>query len=408
VNRTFLRFVVPFLMLGACAVPGAGQEVKIVIYTLQDLSGPTTSHDFEQTITDALAAEFGSSGDYKVLPQADWETAARAKSLVPRDLLSGSAAAGLARGISADMAVSGSYALVTADGDQRIALSLQCWDAATGQLLAGLQRATRFDLAFYISLHDWVADLVRSLQSGDAVPTQAAAAANPAPMPAEITFVSRDEGMAVLIAGDTRAGVIADGKLTFPVGSMAVGTPLQVIKQKSGYHESAQTVKAAPQVTLTPLAKEHISAAELIWTTGQMAGLGAALRGYVVPDSFYVYAGDYLYVQTPVVPALRAILHDDLYFGFGAYLFFPPDAPLRLSLATGAGLIWSHFSQPGMPVYTDFYLDVASWTLETRILGPILFLRQDYKYTLGISTNLAGRGWPVKGFPLTTIGVLFQ
>lgn len=413
-NRNGLLPILLCLMLGVSGMPAAGEDSqptaaeRLVVFAVQDLSGAGAGRDFEQTITDAVAAEFISSGAYQVVAQADWEAAAREKSLVPRDLLEGVAAAGLARSVDAAVAVSGSFVVGPAEGDQKIAFSLQCWDAVTGELIAGLQRTSRFDLGFYISLHDWIAQLVQSLQAGVPVPTQTEAAAAPAPAPAQITFLSRDEGMEVLIGGDARAGVIANGKLIFPVGAMKDGTPLTVTKRKPGFHEDVQSVKAAPQVSLTPLAREHTSTGELTWTTSQLVGLGLALRGFSVPDWSFMYTGTYLWLQTPAVAALRGVLHDDLFFGFGGYLFFPPEAALRFSLSTGVGVIFSVFTQPGEPVYTDFYLDVASWTLETRILGPVLFVRQDFKYTLGIGENLAGRGWPVKGLPLTTIGVMFQ
>ncbi len=413
-NRTLLRTVVVPLVLAACAASASGQDAapaargSIVVYSLQDLSGPGATHEFEQPITDAVVSELGSIGVYDVVAPEKWAAAAQSRDVAPRDLLQGAAAASLARDVSADMAVSGSYAIVDADGGQQIALSLQCWDAASGRLLAGLQRTTRFDLAFYIALQGWVDELVQSLQSGQGVPTQAEAQAITAASGGEISFRSADNGMQVVIAGDTPAGVIANGKLSFPVGAMPTGTPLTVTKEKAGYHESVQAIKSAPVVNLTPLAKLHDSAAEVTWTTGQLLGIGGAVRGYAVPDTCYLYAGNYIYLQTPQSPALRGILHDDIFTGFGGYLFFPPGALFRFSLATGAGFILSAFSQQGMPVYTDLYLNVASWTLETRILGPTLFIRQEFKYTLGIATNLEGRGWPVTGFPLTTIGILFQ
>ncbi len=411
-NRMLSR-AVPFLLaLAVCSSPAHGQDAgtegadTAVIYTLQDLSGSATTHDFEQTITDAITAEFEASGAFRLVSQADWEAAARSRSLTVRDLLGGPAASELARSLKADLAVSGTYSVVDLEGLEQILVSLQCWDARDARLLAGVQKTSRFDLAFYLALRGWVAGLLPAIR----LPAQAGPVpVTPSkPLLRDITFVSAEEGMEVLIAGDASAGVITGGELVFPLGAMAEGTLLRVTKRKAGYHDAVQTLKAARQVTLTPLVKKSSFAADVEWTVGEILGAGSSLRWYPVPDALFASFGVYLFAQPPVTPAPRAVIHGDASVSFGGYLFFPPDAPVRLSLETGAGVVLSAFTQPGFPLYTDFYLDVASVTVETRVLGPPIFLRIDSRYALGIGTNLVGRGWPRDGLPFATIGVLFR
>ncbi|HUJ77318.1 MAG TPA: hypothetical protein VL359_20805, partial [bacterium] len=321
-NRLCPLLILLGLFLSASAPRTAGQETqsattqRLIVLTVQDLSGPSSTHGYDQPITDAVAADFAAGGAYQIVPTAEWQAAAQAKSLQPRDMMAGSTAAAFGRATGAALVVSGAYAVVPMGSDEQIALTLQCWDAATGALRAGLQRTARFDLSFYLELQDWVAALGQSLQSGEAVPTQAQDALPP-PAPSQITFLSHDEAMEVLLGGDTSAGFVANGRLVFPINGLKDGTVFSVTKRKPGYHESVQAVKAAPQVLLTPLAREHPGAVEVFLTTGQVLGLGAAVRGYGIPDWFYASLGTYAYVQTPQVAALRYVFHDDISFRMG-------------------------------------------------------------------------------------------
>jgi hypothetical protein len=190
---------------------------------------------------------------------------------------------------------------------------------------------------------------------------------------------------------------------------MPEGTPLQVTKHKAGYHDAVQAVKAARQVALTPLVKKSSLAMELDWTIGAILGAGTALRWYPVPDGLFVSLGAYAFFQPAVNPAPRGVVHGDASLALGGYVLLPPDAPVRLSVASGAGVVLSIYTLPGFPLYTDYYLNLVSVTLETRVLGPPLFLRIDSRYALGLGTSLVGRGWTRNGLPpLMTIGVLFR
>ena len=130
------------------------------------------------------------------------------------------------------------------------------------------------------------------------------------------------------------------------------------------------------------------------------------MRAYPVPGWFFFSLGSYAWAQPPATFALRAVLHVDTYANLGAYIFFNPDAPLRVGVAGGTGMILSFLAVPGTPAFSDFYVDVFSWWVETRLLGVTLFVRQDYKYALGSGANLLGQGWMVRNFPPTSLGVV--
>lgn len=381
-----------------------------VIYTVQDLSGPATTHDYEQTITDVIAAAFTASGSFSLVSQADWQAGARSRSLSDRALLGGAAASELARGLKADVAVSSSYTVVDDSGTERILVTVQCWDAAGARLAAGFIKASRFDLGFYLSLRDWVAGLIASI--GNTPHPQSAAkpvarTLSPPLLP-RITFQSVDDGMEVLIAGDVSAGTVSGGKLEFAAGGIPQGTVLQITKRKAGYHDSIQKVKAARVITLSPLVKKSSFAAQVDWTIGEILGAGGALRWYPVPDTLFASAGTYLFAQPSITSAPRAVLHGDASLSFGGYLLFPPDSPVRLSVQTGGGVVLSVFTQPGFPVYADYYLNVIGLGVETQVLGFPLFLRVDSRYALGLPGGLVPRGIVRSGLPLVTLGALFR
>jgi hypothetical protein len=388
----------------------APTPVTAVIYTVQDLSGPGTTHDYEQTITDALAAAFAASGSFRLVAQADWQAGARSRSLSERALLGGAAASELARQLKADVAISGSYTVVDDGGTERILLTVQCWDAARERLSAGFIKASRFDLGFYLSLRDWVAGLIPGISiAPPSQPVAKPAARTPsAPLLPQITFESVDDGMEVLVAGDLSAGTIAGGKLEFEAGGIPRGTVLQITKRKAGFHDSVQKVKAASVITLTPLVKKSPFAVQVDWTIGEVLGAGGALRWYPVPDTLFMSAGAYLFAQPSVTFASRAVLHGDASVSFGSYLFFPPDSPVRLSLQTGGGAVLSVFTQPGFPVYADYYLNIIGLGVETGVLGIPLFLRVDSRYALGLPGGLVSRGITRNGLPLFTLGAIFR
>ena len=105
-----------------------------------------------------------------------------------------------------------------------------------------------------------------------AAPLQGKAAqAAPVSVVPSIAFVSQDDGMEVLLAGD-QGRLIYGGKLAWAAAEMPAGSVFRVPKCRQGYHESWETVRAAPEIRLSPLVKEHSNAVEVDWTYGQLLG----------------------------------------------------------------------------------------------------------------------------------------
>ena len=390
--------LIPLLVtLALSSVPLDGQAsgagAACVVFPVQDLSASADSRDYAAAITETVSAAFAASG-FHVIPLSSWRDAAVELSVDLAGPLAETDALAVAASVGADLAVTGLYTV----RDDEIYYSIQCWNVAQRKLAAGLQARTPFNLAFFSGLN-------LSLAS-DLIPRLAPQAA----LPPRVVFTSRDEGMSVKLSGDQELGQVVDGRLSLPASAITPGARVTLEKSKPGYHPSEQAVTLAvgKDIPLAPLVRESRYGMEVNATIGQLLGLGVALRDYPVPDWFFITFGSYLWLQPPLDFAPRAVLHSDLFGGIGGYLFLKPDAPVRLGVSTGAGLIISLMSTSGLPTYTDFYLDVVNWWLEATLFGTTLYVRQEFKYALGIGINLLGRGMMIPGYPPTTLGVLFR
>jgi hypothetical protein len=393
------------LSLFACALAsGLAAETqvsgrKVCVFTIQNLTPGSAYAEYETVITQTVEQEFEGAGA-RLIKRGAWSKAPRMPQ-DPGDLLRSPAAIAVAEDVGAAIAVNGSYVVE----DEQILVSLQCWDVAARAPLSGFLRAWRFNLAFYNSLHEEITSKLvpRIAFRNDRSPVPDT---SPIPLP-ELSFLSPDEGMEVLVEGETPAGVIEDGRLSWAAGDLAKGTRLTVTKKKAGFHTAQQTVRVKPEIQLSPLAKETRQSAEVDWTLGQLVGLGFAVRGYAVPDTLFTWISGYLFLQLPSTSAGMPFFHSDVGTGVGAYVFFPPSSPVRLGVSTGLGAIFSFQPIAAAHPYVDFYLDVVNWWVEANIKGITFFFRQEWKFALGLANNLLGRDWVMvaNSFPPMTIGI---
>ena len=405
--------------LALCLLPcrgfaqtGTAGPASCAIFTIQDLSSTSDTKDYEQTITDSISATFQVTG-FDLVPPGEWRGLAQKLSIEPSSLVRESEALSLAAAVKARVAVSGFFVV----RDDQIYIALQVWDVPGAKLLTGIQKRAPFNLAFYSALHEWVAEMLPEIKRlGAERAPPAAMPSTPAVPPAvvletvsAITFLSRDEGMEVLLAGDLRVGSITDGRLTWAPAGLAPGIAFRVLKRKQGFHDAWETVHAAPEIRLASLVQKHSSAMEVDWTYGQLLGLGATARRYVTPDSLFLFLGGYIYAQPPLTSAGHFVYHGDASLGFGGYIFLPPQAWVRLGLSSGVGAVFSSPVAAGLPWSSDLYINLLNWWIETRAIGPVIFLRQEWKFTTGVGNNLLGIGWMnVLHVPPFTLGVRFE
>jgi hypothetical protein len=403
--------IVLLSFLAVCVLPACAQEEEApprqkacVVFPVQDLSTRAETAEFAPPITASISAAI-EAGGYGMIPPETWEPEAQKSGLAPRALLGEAVALSVARALNADLAVSGYY--VVQEG--QVFISLQCWDVPRGMLVTGMQEKARFNLAFYSFLHDRVAAMLQRIQPRELPEAAAALGAAPAVTLGEISFLSPDEGMEVRLAGDVSIGTIADGRLLWKADGIGRGAELLVEKRKPGYHTSFQAVRALGEIRLSRLEKIYSHTVEVGWTWGQLVGIGAAYRLYTQPDSLFFFFAAYPFVQPPLTAAGSPIFHADFSLGVGGYLFFPPDFPVRLGISGGAGVIATIPVSPALRPAADWYLNVINWWLETNFLGPVIFLRQEWKFTLGAGDNYLGTNWIMPAhIPPMTLGVMFR
>jgi TolB-like protein len=416
VEKTHAAAILAASILVLSSAPCATAQEQLAgrracVLTIQNLSAGDQFDEYETSITDSIEQELAAAGA-RIVASSTWVKSPGVPQEA-RDLLRGPIALAVAADVGADFVVNGSY---TVDGEQ-ILVSVQCWDVASRAPVSGFLRSWRFNLAFYNSLHEEVAGrfvpkIAARGQAGadgsaDAAGTEAGA---PRPARTDVTFLSSQDGVEVLIEGDAPAGTVENGRLNWSAGALPKGSKLRVQKTMEGFHPGWQTVRVAPEVALSPLVRRATKAVEIDWTLGQLVGLGATIRNYRSPDWVYRWAAGYLSMQLPPTSAGTPYFHCDTGLGIGSYVFLPPGSPVRICVAAGAGIIWSLQPMAGAQMFTDFYVNPLSWAVEAKLRGVNVFLRQEMKYTLGFGDNLLGRDIMMVGssFPPVTVGVLFR
>jgi hypothetical protein len=397
-----------FLILLAASAAAAFPEVppaapRACLFSIADVSGAGEGGvDAATVVSQALAAALQAAG-YELVPPEEWKKKLAGRNPASLDFLSGPAPAQVARDSGAMIAVTGYLAL----RDDRILLSVSAYDAATGVLVSGFQRSWRYTLAFYSAMQERVQEVLKSLElpSGDEASGRIRSAQGA--LLESITFTSPLDGMEVLLGGEKSAGVIRGGSLVYPAAGARAGEPLLVEKRKKGFHTAVQSAAAAAEVPLSPLAHKTWMGVDASWTLGQLAGAGAALRMYVVPDTLFLAPGLYVYAQPSALTGGSTVLHLDFSAVAGVYLFFPPESVFRLGVSAGMGAIFTAFPFSNVPAASDLYLNVLNLWAELNLPAFSLFFREEVKYAAGIGYNLLGSGWVmVNGsFPPLTAGV---
>jgi len=398
--RRLLLLILPLIL---AVPPGWSDESQIsgksvVVFPLAPLAG--AQKDRQASLSEAVEQEFGAVG-FTLIPQDQWIGEAGRLKIPPLRILEAQQALAIARSTTADMAVIGSYSME----NDRILVSVQCYDVAAGTLITGFLRTMRFNLGFYNLLHREIGDLVQKVifvTAPKLIGIQENLRVD------AITFTCPQDGLEVVVEGQKSAGRIQGGSLVFKTGGVKAGTVLRLEKQREGYHTVWQTVHAAPEVVLTPIPKKDTWATEIDWTTGQLEGAGATMRWYPLPNWIMVCFSEYLFAQIPFVHGASWPLHSDSELLAGLYLFWPPESAFRFGISAGFGTYLTWVPATSLPVYTDVYINLLNIWAEYRIWNVTFLLRIQGKVALGLGTNVLGANF-ISGGPLfipVTLGVV--
>ena len=361
------------------------QDFKTCVLPTVDLSTTQDYSQYQSIIFNQLDAELRNAG-FRIIPRERWEPVIEKKGIRAGDLYQGTPAVEVARQVDAEIAVVSFYSVE----ERQLILEIKCYDAAQNALVSGVFKTARVNLSVYNVIGEAVAELIPGIRLIGPPPSI------DSPVVEEIALVSKDEGAEIYLGDTGFVGRITDGRLVLPPIPFAVGSKITIEERKEEYHNGVETIKLKePQmlVELKPLRKKAHSVTELNWTLGQLMGFGLAHRFYFVPDSSYLAAEHYFYVQHNLADS-KPVFHHDLRLLFGGYLFTGPHAAVRINLSTGFGLIVTYFWLRGQPVYTDYYWNLVNVGLELNFNKYILYVRSEQKYALGIGVDsVLGRGW---------------
>jgi len=372
-------------MLGAQVKNDRTKPYKTCVFPTVDLSTTEDNPEYQQIISDQLHEELKIAG-FDIIPREKWDAIRKQQGIRPAQLYRADSALKVAEPAGAELAIVSFYSIE----DRQLVLEIKCYDAVQGALVAGVFKTARVNLSVYNVIAGAVSELIPEIRLIGPPPRIES------PVVERIALVSEDEDMAIYLGEEGYIGRISGGKLLLPPIPFALGSEITVEKRKEDYHPGVETLKLKePEmlIKLKPLRKKAHTATELNWSIGQLLGFGLAQRFYLKPDSSYLAAEHYFYVQHNFSDS-KPVFHHDLRILFGGYLFSGPHATLRLNVSTGFGMIVTYFWLKGQPVYGDYYWDVVNSSFEVNFRRFILYIRSEQKYALGIgSDHIFERGW---------------
>jgi hypothetical protein len=408
-NRGRLLTVLLLLALPAASIHPQSTEsagLAACLFPLHDLTATEQSTPFGPIIEAALRTNLESLG-LAILTEESCRGILEREGHTVQALSQGPVAVAVAHEAGARLAVSGLYLLQ----EDQLVMNVKIYDSDTGRIVAGTFSASRVGVTLNNRINEAIAQLTPQLEQF-LHPAQDKPL-DISPFVLEVTLRSADEGMEVSLAGVEAGGRIQDGRLTLPFIPYPVGTKLLLRKTKAGYHPAEETLilgQPRTEAALRPLLRQTRYTLNVTWTTGQLLGLGVGMRYYLKPDYRFLGAENYFYLQRNPNPDSNSVLHNDLGFFFGQYLFFSHNSPFRCGLAAGLGWIVSTVPGTDNVWYTDMYLNLFSPWLEWNQKNWLLYLRVDARYVLDLGRNLLGGNWfEVKGYgPPITLGAAYK
>ena len=371
------------------------------VFTVANASPAGGGEEYRPVITEALSLETANAG-FRLVPPPRWEAARTGLGTGAADLSLGPVAVAVARAVDADVAATGLYRI----DDGRAVVEIKFYDVEQGQLIAAIVRSGRAGLAVYNLVSDAMLEAAPVLTEW--LETAELDESRPDSRVTMLNLLSPDEGAEVLVAG-RQVTTIREGRGV--VATVTADPDVEVETRKPGFHARAQRVSVSSSdpagARLRPMAAETRWAAEALYTSGQLVGVGLGGRYYITPDRLFLSGDTYIYVQTGF-SGDSPVFHDDLRFLAGRYLFLGPYSPVRVGFAAGFGGIITVPSNRDAGGGLDLYLSPANLWVEWNRRQWSLFGRLEGKYAVG--TDFLARGWLEvgEGGPPVTLGVVYK
>jgi hypothetical protein len=382
--------------------PSDTAGIRVCVFLSYNLSSAQDTEKYKEIITDALEVELKNLG-LSVVPREEWREVQWEMEFDDEALVLGANAVRVSRRLKAQLAVTGFYSV----DSNRILLQIKCYNVKQDRLIAGVLESGRLGVSLYNLISQSIVRMRPKVVEGlkPLPPVERLTD----PRLTEVELLSADEGAEVYLNGEELLGTVEEGRL----GIYSIkGTDLHLELKKGGFHPRREVVHLEEKIKhehkLTKLVRETRWASEILYTSGQMLGLGFGLRYYFLPDELFVSLEDYLYVQHAFRSQSQPILHNDIRLLAGRYLFLSPYYLFRFGVSTGLGVIITGFSVPDIPVCTDFYINAINGWVELNFPDWILYFRVEAKYGVDVGENLLGGRWHLVGgcVPPMTLGAV--
>jgi hypothetical protein len=382
-------FLVLFCGLAAFPAYPQAKDLKAIIFFQIDASNTEESAPYREVLYTALEKRLVEEG-FQVIPRQTLEGNGVYAALSEGERGSGEKLLPLARELGANTAVTSTYGI---EG-RRIFLQLKFYDVRTGKVVAATMATGLAGLAGYNLMGDTVDKMAPAIQAYLAGydPNEPILYA----VVEDVIFLSPDEGMEVSYETGDSAGLIEQGRLKPPFVPFMAGTKVRIEKRKAGYHPHTEELimqEGPNEFNLRRLDKKYRNELSLYWTTGQTLGAGAGYRYYLGPDHFFLGTDAQIYLQYEMKDGDKPVVHNDLSFSAGGYLFSSYRSLFRLGLSSGLGVIVTSYSSPNMPVYTDYYLNMLSLFFDFNLRPWAFFVQVSGKYALDFGNSFLERGF---------------
>jgi len=280
------------------------------------------------------------------------------------------------------------------------------YDAGDGSLVA----ADAFSVYAGLSALSLIADSARNIAARAAAYRDASRRGSSRPIVYRIAVTSPDEGASVYLGGTGSkaaipAGRIRDGKLLLPYFSIPEGTRIGIGVEAPGKLPARVEAMAGrePLVVELPALAAIPRRSLLAGTgTGRLLGAGLAYRDFFSREWSFFFLEDDVFALSDFRPGSAPLIRNDLWMGFGWYLYFPPESRFRAGFAAGLGLLSSLATgdMGSSRLFVDLALIPAELFAEWRLDGKSgIWISLRSSFSFGVSGGLYPYGWMMDGFP---------
>jgi hypothetical protein len=296
----------------------------------------------------------------------------------------------------------------------RIAYRVAVYDAEDGSLAGGDAFSALSGLSAIPLMNDATARVVQGLAAYESakagLPRRLVDYRVVVRCPVEGALVSLDSPGA---PSGTPLGKIRNGQLELPYYPFILGSTIHVSATAPAMSRTRAEAVLGAEAAVVELRPSSPPVDLLLSTgSGHLLGAGGTYRAYLDPDWTFLFYEDRIFAAYDFAKGSTPVLHNELWSGFGWYLFFPPSSRFRMGYSLGWGALFSFLNAPGLEnhVFLDLALLPADIFFEYTLgkkMAAWISLSTAFSVGTG-ETGLLGRDWMAGQAPIVSAGLLWR